>query len=105
RWRLGHDLPQSLQVSVDVLRWREGKALLRLSIRQSDAGEPGQPRAPRPRFDQQLLARGRLFSHPASDFEMVRSIGPRSLDLSLHGGFLISEDDRVGREKVQQVRS
>jgi len=33
---------------------------------------------------------------------MVRGIGPRTLDFSLNGGFLIRDDYGVGREKVEQ---
>src|SRR5467141_2009191 len=40
RW-LGDDLPESLQVTVDVLRRGEWKALLGLSVRHRDARQAG----------------------------------------------------------------
>jgi len=81
----------------------EWKALLRFGIRDGDAGEGGKSRPPHPRFDEQLLPRGRLFSHPTGDLQMVRSIGPRALDFALHRGFLIGDHDRVRRQEVEQV--
>ena len=38
------------------------------------------------------------------DLEMVRGVGPSSFDFLLHGGFLIGDDDRVGRQQIEEVR-
>ena len=36
---------------------------------------------------------------------MMRGISPGTLDLARDGGFLIGDDDSIGREEIQQVRT
>ena len=86
-----------------MLGRREREALLALRIRNSEAPEPRHSRAPCRRLDQEVVARWRLLTHATGDLEMVRSIRPGALDLALHGGLLIHDDDGVAREQVQQV--
>jgi len=97
------DLPQSLQVPVDVLGGARGK---RCSVSPSDTAtraRTGQPRPPCSWIDQQVLARRRFFSHAAGDFEMMRGIAQARFDFALDGRFLIRDDDRIGGQEVQQV--
>ncbi len=105
RRRLGHDLPQKLQVAVDMLGWDDREALFRLRIRNREARQAGQRRTPRGRIDQQLVTRRGFFSHATGHFQMMRGISPGTLDLARDGGFLIGDDDSIGREEIQQVRT
>ena len=63
----GDDLPQTLQVAIDMLRRREWKALLRFCVRHRDTGQGGQTRPPCRRLDEQLFPRRGFFAHPPGD--------------------------------------
>ena len=96
-------MAEALHVPVDVLGRSEGEPLLCLRVADRDAREPVEPRSPRRRIHEEILAWRRFLPHAARDFEMVSCVRPSAFNLSLDGGFLVADDDRVRGKQLEQV--
>ena len=93
-----YDLSQPLHVAIHRLRREQREPLGGVGGAWGDPREGRDSRAPRLRVEHQVRARRRLFAEAARDLEVMCRVGPGAVHLALDRGFLIHDQQGIGRE-------